>query len=168
MAFLDELKKITRPYDENEDFYEEEENGQDEFDDISAQVSEEPAEFENYAEAKEPAFRNVFKREREREVKAPAPAADSGKMKLIISNPETFEEAAEIADNLREKRAILMNIENAPRETQRRLIDFLSGVAYALGGKIKRVSAQAYIITPTNVDIVGDALDDFESSGFYF
>ena len=168
MAFLDELKKITRPYDENEDFYEEEENEQAEYDDISAQVSEEPAEFESYGEAKEPAFRNVFKREREPKAPVSAPAAESGKMQLIISNPENFEEAAEIADNLRAKRAILMNIENAPRETQRRLIDFLSGVAYALGGKIKRVSAQAYIITPTNIDVVGNALDDFESSGFYF
>lgn len=163
MAFLDELKKITRPYDEDEDFYEED-AGQEEFDDISAQISEEPDELENFGEAKEPAFRNVFKREPKAEPKAP----EKGKSKLIISNPETFEEAAEIADNLREKCAILMNIENAPREVQRRLIDFLSGVAYALGGKIKRVSAQAYIITPTNVDIVGNALDDFENSGFYF
>ena len=166
MAFLDELKKITRPYDEDEDFYEEEAGQEEEFSDIAEQVSEDAAEFESYAEPKEPAFRGVFKRERE--PKAPAPVAEKGRSKLIIANPESFEEAAEIADNLREKCAILMNIENAPREVQRRLIDFLSGVAYALGGKIKRVSAQAYIISPTNVDVVGDTLDDFESSGFYF
>lgn len=165
MAFFDELKKITRPYDEDEDFYDEE-SEQEEFDDISAQVSEEPDEFDNYTEPKESAFRNVFKREREPKVESKA--ADSGKSKLIIANPETFEEAAEIADNLRDKCAILMNIENAPRDVQRRLVDFLSGVAYALGGQIKRVSAQAYIISPTNVDVVGSALDDFESSGFYF
>ena len=166
MAFLDELKKITRPYDEDEDFYEDD-GVQEDFSDISAQVSEEPAEPEDYAEQREPSFKGVFKREREPKA-APAPAQSSGKMQLIISNPETFEEAAEIADNLRARRAILMNIENAPREVQRRLIDFLSGVAYALGGKIKRVSAQAYIITPTNIDVVGNALDDFESTGYYF
>lgn len=166
MAFLDELKKITRPYDEDEDFYEDD-GVQEEFSDISDQISDDAPDFDDRGEAKEPAFRNVFKRERE--VKPAAPAAESGsRMKLIISNPESFEEAAEIADNLRDKRAILMNIENAPRDVQRRLIDFLSGVAYALGGKIKRVSAQAYIITPTNVDVVGSAVDDFDSSGFYF
>lgn len=89
-------------------------------------------------------------------------------MELVLANPETFEEAANIADNLRKKHAVLLNIEKADREVQRRLIDFLSGVAYALGGKIKRVSAQAYILTPTNVDLVGDSIEDFESSGFYF
>lgn len=167
MAFLDELKKITRPYDEDEDFYEDD-SVQEEFSAAPAQSFDEAVEEDDYEEVREPSsFRNVFKRDREVRSSA-APAAESGKMKLIISNPETFEEAAEIADNLRERRAILMNIENAPREVQRRLIDFLSGVAYALGGKIKRVSAQAYIITPTNIDIVGNALDDFESAGFYF
>lgn len=167
MAFLDELKKITRPYDEDEDFYEDNYE-QEELSDFSEQEAEAPAEFEDYEEVKEPSsLRNVFKRDREPRVSS-APAAESGKMKLVLANPETFEEAAEIADSLRERRAVLMNIENAPRDVQRRLIDFLSGVAYALGGKIKRVSAQAYILTPTNIDLVGDSLDDFESSGFYF
>lgn len=167
MAFLDELKKITRPYDEDEDFYDDN-SEQEEFCDFSEPAEEAPEAFDDYEEPKElSSIRNVFKRDREPRISS-APAAESGKMKLIISNPETFEEAAEIADNLRQKRAVLMNIENAPREVQRRLIDFLSGVAYALGGKIKRVSAQAYILTPTNIDLVGDALDDFESSGLYF
>ena len=89
-------------------------------------------------------------------------------MKLVICKPEAFEEAAEIAENLRDRRAVLMNLEETNKEVSRRLIDFLSGVAFALGGKIKRVSAQAYILTPTNVDLVGDAVEDFESSGIYF
>lgn len=164
MAFLDELKKITRPYDEDEDFYDD--NGEmDEYDDYGEQPAEASAEPEEYSAP----VRNVFKRDRDSSRTSAAPAAErGGKMKLILANPEVFEEAAEIADNLREKRAVLMNIENAPREVQRRLIDFLSGVAYALGGKIKRVSAQAYILTPTNIDLVGDALDEFDNSGFSF
>ena len=160
MAFLDELKKITRPYDEDEDFYMDEEE-QEDFPEYSNTASKPVSDFDEPAPSK-----SVFKRERE--TARPAPVAEKSKMKLVIANPEVFEEAAEIADSLREKRAVLMNIERANKDVQRRLIDFLSGVAYALGGKIKRVSAQAYILTPTNVDLVGDSVEDFESSGLYF
>lgn len=163
MAFLDELKKITRPYDEDEDFFMDEEE-QDEFSDFSDEDRRAPAEFEEPAPAK-----GVFsKRDREPVRPAASPAAERSKMKLVLANPVAFEEAAEIAESLRNKQAVLMNIEHANKDVQRRLIDFLSGVAFALGGRIKRVSAQAYILTPTNVDLVGDTIDDFESSGFYF
>ena len=91
-----------------------------------------------------------------------------GKMKLHLVNPSEFGEAAEIADSLKSRQAVLMNLEMADDVTARRMIDFLSGVAYALGGKIMRVSGQAYIVTPTNVDLVGDAVSDFESAGLYF
>ena len=53
-----------------------------------------------------------------------------------------------------------MNLEKAPKDTSRRLIDFLSGVAYALDGKIRRVAANTYIITPYNVDVMGDPMDE--------
>lgn len=165
MAWLDELKKITRPYDDDDDFDDFIENdGAEDY-----QEYEEPA-----APAPEPApaARSVFsKKERDpyrEQYRAPAAPAERGKMKLVLKNPERFEEAADIADSLVEKRAVLMNLEACGAEESRRLIDFLSGVAYALGGKIKRVSGQAYILTPTNVDLVGDAVDDFESSGLYF
>ena len=162
MAFLDELKKITRPYDDDEDFFMEDEE-QDDYSDFREESNSAPADFEEPAPIK-----NVFKRDREPVRPAAAPAVERSKMKLVLANPTAFEEAAEIADNLRGKQAVLMNIEHASKDVQRRLIDFLSGVAYALGGKIKRVSAQAYILTPTNVDLVGDSIEDFESSGFYF
>lgn len=89
-------------------------------------------------------------------------------MKLKFVRPEQFDEAAEIADSLRARQAVLMNLEMTETETARRLLDFLSGAAYALGGRVMRVSAQAYIIAPTNVDLVGDAVADFESAGLYF
>ena len=99
---------------------------------------------------------------------APAPAPERTRMKVNYATPREFAEASEMADNLRARKPVLMNLEACDPETARRLLDFLSGVAYALGGKIKRVSAQAYIITPTNVEVVGSAVDDFDSSGFYF
>lgn len=164
MAWLDELKKITRPYDDDddfEDFIENDDSGDySEYEEPAAPVMDrEPA----------AAPRSVFAKKEREPYRAPAPAQSAGgKMKLVLKNPERFEEAAEIADDLVEKRAVLMNLEACGSEESRRLIDFLSGVAYALGGKIKRVSGQAYILTPTNVDLVGDAVDELESSGLYF
>lgn len=161
MAWLDELKKITRPYDDDDDFIENEES--EDFPEYSE--PEAPAE---EREAPAAAARSVFSKKEREPYRAPAAPVERSKMKLVLKNPERFEEAAEIADNLVEKRAVLMNLEACGADVSRRLIDFLSGVAYALGGKIKRVSAQAYILTPTNVDLVGDAVDDFESGGLYF
>jgi cell division inhibitor SepF len=61
-----------------------------------------------------------------------------------------------------------MNLEQTNKDIARRLIDFLSGVAYAQDGKIKKVAASTFLITPFNVDLMGDVLDELESSGFYF
>ena len=62
----------------------------------------------------------------------------------------------------------MLNLESTNKEVSRRLIDFLSGVAYANEGQIKRVANSTYIITPYNVDFVGDLLDELESSGVFF
>lgn len=98
----------------------------------------------------------------------PTPAPEKARMRLMLITPTEFDEAAEIADNLKDRRAVLMNVEKTDNETARRLIDFLSGVVYALGGKIMRISAQAYVLTPTNVDLVGEGMADLESAGLYF
>ena len=87
---------------------------------------------------------------------------------IATENPERFETAAEIADLLREKRSVFMNLEQTPKDVARRLIDFLSGVAYASEGKIKKVAASTYIITPYSVDIQGDLIDELSNNGLYF
>ena len=66
------------------------------------------------------------------------------------------------------KRAVVLNLEQTNKDIARRLVDFLSGVAYANEGKIKKVANSTYIITPYNVDIMGDLIDELESSGMYF
>ena len=68
---------------------------------------------------------------------------------------------------LREKRTVVMNLESTNKDVARRLIDFLSGVAYAGDGKIKKVAANTYIITPYSVDIMGDLIDELENNGLY-
>jgi cell division inhibitor SepF len=63
---------------------------------------------------------------------------------------------------------VVLNLESTPKEVARRVLDFLSGVAYAQDGKIKKVAVSTYIITPYNVDILGDLIDELENNGLYF
>ena len=89
-------------------------------------------------------------------------------LKVVLVKPERFENASEIADHLKEKRTVVMNLESTHKDIARRLVDFLSGVAYAGEGKIKKVAANTYIITPYSVDIQGDLIDELENNGRYF
>jgi len=88
-------------------------------------------------------------------------------LQVVLVKPERFEDASGIADHLNQKRTIVLNLESATKDVTRRLIDFLSGVAYANNGQIKRVANSTYIITPYNVGIQGDLLDELESSGVF-
>ena len=89
-------------------------------------------------------------------------------LKVVLVKPERFETASEIADHLKEKRTVVINLESTHKDIARRLVDFLSGVAYAGEGKIKKVAANTYIITPYSVDIQGDLIDELENNGLYF
>ena len=89
-------------------------------------------------------------------------------LQVVLVKPERFDNATEIADHLNEKRTVVLNLESANKETARRLVDFLCGVAYANGGKIQRVANSTFIITPYNVDMMGEILDELESSGVFF
>ena len=170
MGFLDELKKLARPTD---DYYD------DEFEDYSPRQPERvPA---------EPRAMGRREREREEPVAPSRPRGgyfspdmqgrDAGKvvnihattqLAVVLVKPERFENAAEIADHLKNKRTVVLNLESTNKEIARRLIDFISGVAYAQEGKIKKVAVSTYIITPYNVDILGDLIDELENNGLYF
>ncbi len=89
-------------------------------------------------------------------------------LKVVLVKPERFENASEIADHLKDKRTVVLNLESTNKDIARRLIDFLSGVAYAGEGKIKKVAVNTYIITPYSVDIQGDLIDELENNGLYF
>ena len=89
-------------------------------------------------------------------------------LKVVLVKPERFEDASTIADHLNNKRTVVLNLESTNKEVSRRLVDFLSGVAYANEGKIKKVAISTYIITPYNVDSLGDLIDELENNGMYF
>ena len=89
-------------------------------------------------------------------------------LKVVLVKPERFEDASTIADHLNNKRTVVLNLESTNKDVARRLIDFLSGVAYAGEGKIKKVAISTYIITPYHVDIEGDLINELENNGLYF
>ena len=88
-------------------------------------------------------------------------------MQVVLVKPDRFDNVSEIAEHLRSKHAVVLNLEATNKDIARRLVDFLSGCAYALDGKIKKIAISTYIITPYNVDIVGDLIDELENSGLY-
>ena len=150
MGFMDELKKIIHPYDDEDYDYEEE-----------LEVTER-------AESRATIFdeRREERRSEDRHNKVVNIHATAA-LKVVLVKPERFENASEIADHLREKRTVVLNLESTNKDVARRLLDFLSGVAYAGEGKIKKVAANTYIITPYSVDIMGDLIDELENNGLY-
>ncbi len=94
----------------------------------------------------------------------------TAKLAVALFKPERFgEETRNIADELIKTHTVVLNLENTNKDMARRIIDFLSGVAYANRGKIKKVATSTFIIIPNNVDLTGDdLLDELEHSGVYF
>ena len=163
MGFLDELKRLTHPYeDEMEDDYDEDEDVYEDEDEPEERNRTPPP-----REREEP---------RRREYQEPPRRNNGGKvvnihattqLQVVLVKPDRYENASEIADHLRDKRTVVLNLEKTQKDVSRRLLDFLSGVAYAQEGKIKKVALQTYIVTPYNVDIMGDLIDELENNGLY-
>ena len=86
------------------------------------------------------------------------PAGDA--LELTVVRPEGFESATQIADNLLNQRTVVLDLEATSKETARRLLDFLAGVAYSISGKLKRVATNTYVITPSNVGVTGETMKD--------
>lgn len=91
-------------------------------------------------------------------------AGSANALELKVVRPETFESAPAIADHLINRCTVVLNLEAANKETAKRLIDFLSGVAYSIDGSVRRVATNTFVITPSNVGISGEALNDAPKS----
>jgi len=86
---------------------------------------------------------------------------------VVIVTPESFEEAQDIADNIKAKRPCVMNLELVDKAIARRIVDFLSGTVYAVDGNIQKVSNGIFLITPYNVNIMGDFRDELKHKGLF-
>lgn len=92
----------------------------------------------------------------------------TAQLQVVLVKPERFDDASTVADHLNAKRTVVLNLESANKDVARRILDFLSGVAYANDGQIKKVANCTFIITPYNVGVMGDLLDELENNGLYF
>ena len=169
MSFWDNVKKFAQPYaDDDYDDYDEDDYVEDDY--------EEPAEAPApRREKRRPAPAPVMEEEEEEEYGfAPVPAVAasnapstgftgqilnmnaSNKQEVVLFRPGTFNETSKAADDLRNRKAVIVNMENVDKAMARRVVDFLSGCVYALDGDVKKIAQSAYLFCPHNMDIVGD------------
>ena len=167
MGFMDELKKLAKPYSEDEDDF-------DEFDDEPKKTAQRPSR-SSAAPAPAPSFSSFDDMDdlgtsSTRRTPGGSKVVNihtTAQMQVVLVKPDRFDNVSDIAEHLRSKHAVVLNLEATNKDVARRLVDFLSGCAYALDGKIKKIAISTYIITPYNVDIVGDLIDELENNGLY-
>ena len=154
MSFWDNVKKFAQPYSD------------DEYDDYEEEMDE----MEDEQEAAPRGRRTspfASAQENESSFGASAPAAssgfggqvinmNSGKQEVVLFHAKSFENAAKAADELRRKKAVILNMENVDKALTRRVVDFLSGSVYALDGSVKKIAQSTYLFCPHNMDVVGD------------
>ena len=169
MSFWDNVKKFAQPYaDDDYDDYDEDDDYADDY--------EEPAEAPApRREKRRAAPAPVMDEEEEEDFGfAPVPVAASSnapatgfsgqilnmsasnKQEVVLFRPGSFNDTSKAADDLRNRKAVIVNMENVDKAMARRVVDFLSGCVYALDGDVKKIAQSAYLFCPHNMDIVGD------------
>ena len=149
MSFWDNVKKFTQPYSDEE---------YDDYDDVDQYEEEEVQ--------TAPRSRRVSPFAGTTQEAAPAPSTASGfggqvlsmsgKQEVVLFHAKTFDDTAKAADELRKKKAVILNMENVDKALTRRVVDFLSGSVYALDGRVKKVAQATYLFCPHNMEVIGD------------
>ena len=91
----------------------------------------------------------------------------NNQFRVVIMQPDSFDDARDVCDHLKNKKPVVVNLENLSKETAQRVVDFLSGSVYGLDGDIQKVSAGIFLIVPNNVDIMGEFKDELKSKGAF-
>ena len=141
-------------------------------------IPSEEEDFEEVVEVEEPVKKPVYeqtpqKRETQPRIlgggKSKSVNLNLNQMHVVIFKPESFTDVTAIADELNDKKTVVLNLESCEREVSRRIIDFLSGVAYANHGNVRKVAVSTFIIVPSDVGVSGQvSLDEFEDTSIYF
>lgn len=180
MGFMDELKKLARPYAEDEDDFDDDFDLEDR--PRASRASTAPRQAPRASSSLYDDVLDDLNTGSGSRSTGSATGSATGRrttdskvvnihttaqMQVVLVKPDRFDNVSEIAEHLRSKHAVVLNLEATNKDIARRLVDFLSGCAYALDGKIKKIAISTYIITPYNVDIVGDLIDELENNGLY-
>ena len=166
MSFWDNVKKLTRPYsDEEYDDYDEELDGFEEEEETAASRTRRTSPFASAAES-DSAFSAPSATATSAGFSGQVLNINSGKQEVVLFHAKAFDDAARAADELRRKKAVILNMENIDKALTRRVVDFLSGSVYALDGSVKKVAQSTYLFCPHNMDVVGD-LENLQGDGSY-
>ena len=88
--------------------------------------------------------------------------ADKSGNKMILQEPRAYSESQQIADHLKNRNSVVVNLKRVTSDQAKRIIDFLSGVIYAIGGSMQKIGVGIYLVTPKNVNVQGQISDDTE------
>ena len=88
--------------------------------------------------------------------------ADKTGNKMILLEPRAFSESQQIADHLKKRNSVVVNFKRVTAAQAKRIIDFLSGCVYSIGGTMQKIGVGIYLCTPNNVNIQGKISDDNE------
>ncbi len=163
MGLMDEIRKLTHSKVEEDDYY-------DEYDDEP--MDEEPAPAParpTYTTRGAAAVASMPSMEPERPTSTGRVTSINhmASMQVIVLKPERFDQVTEIAERLRDKHSVVLNLESTNKDVARRLVDFLSGCAFALDGNIQKIAISTYLLTPHNVEVVGEAAKETDSTPSY-
>ena len=147
MSFWDNVKKMTQSYSDEE--YDEE------YDEDTGAYEEEP-EIPQPRRASTAKQDSGYASSSSGGCNGQVLSLGSGKQEVVLFHAKTFDDAAKAADELRRKKAVILNMENVDKALTRRVVDFLSGSVYALDGSVKKVAQSTYLFCPHNMDVVGD------------
>lgn len=88
-------------------------------------------------------------------------------VKVVVLEPTSFEDSQNIADQLKNRRPVIVNLENTDRNLAKRIVDFVSGTTYALGGNMQKVGQGIFLFVPNNVDISGETHEGIKEKGLF-
>lgn len=91
----------------------------------------------------------------------------ASQFKVVVAQPENYDEAQDICDHLKNKKPVVVNLEKVEKEVAQRIVDFLSGAVYSLDGSIQKVTSGIFLVAPNNVDIMGDFKDELKNKGVF-
>lgn len=86
--------------------------------------------------------------------------ADKSGSKMILLEPRAFSESQQITDHLKNRNSVVVNLKRVTSDQAKRIIDFLSGCVYAIGGSMQKIGVGIYLCTPKNVNVQGKITDD--------
>ncbi len=159
MGLMDEIRKLTHPYSDNDSSAYDDYDDEEEYEEEAA-----PAPRRNYT------TRGAAANETDSQANGNMGRVMSinrgSNMQVVLVKPERFDQVSDIANRLRDKQSVVLNLEATNKDVARRVVDFLSGTAFALDGKIRKIAVSTYLVIPYNVEMIGETLEDNENGNY--